>query len=224
MKQTSNELKIDNETLNRADNVKFLGIRIDEALSWADHIEYCRRKVSCGLFALNAVKKCLLTDNLKMLYHSLIHPYLTYGIMLWGSAYKTHLHKLAVIQKKAVRCITNSKFNEHSAPLFAKLQIPTLSDIYMIELHVGKFVYLVNNKQIPEQLQEIYTQNNDIYNYYTHNISNFHMHPIKIDVVFRSFIYQGPSMWHKLPETIKQSRTVARFGSKLKKMYISEYQ
>ena len=214
-------LKIDDTNLTRASTVKFLGILIDEELRWKDHIEHCRKKICSGIYALNSSKKCLTTSNLKMLYYSLIHPYLTYGILLWGSAYKTNLQKLIILQKKAVRCVTKSGYNDHTPPLFKKLLIAYLKDIYKIEL--SKFVYLGVDNNLPSPLLNMYTLNNEFYSYNTRNINNVHVEPIKVDVVFRSFVYQGPSLWCSIPDNIKQSRSIGYFGSQLKKLYIAEY-
>ena len=221
LKQNTNNLQIDNTILTRANTVKFLGILIDEDLTWNAHIEHCRTKICSGIYALNSSKHCLSSSNLKMLYYSLIHPYLTYGILLWGSAYKSHLQKLVTMQKKAIRCITKSRYNDHTPSLFRYLMIPNLQDLYKIEL--AKFVYSVVHKNLPFPLIDMYTQNNDVHSYNTRNLNNLHIKPFKVDIVFRSFVHQGPSMWYSLSETIKQSKSIGHFGSQLKKLYIKEY-
>ena len=48
-----------------------------------------------------------------MSYHSLVLPYLNYGVLVWGIS----IHKLLKLQKKAVRLIVNAKFNAHTEPL-----------------------------------------------------------------------------------------------------------
>ena len=44
-----------------------------------------------------------------MLYYSLVHPYIIYGIRFWGNAYQKDIEKLEVVQKKAIRGITGAK-------------------------------------------------------------------------------------------------------------------
>ena len=136
---TNIDILIDSTILEKSNTVKFLGIYIDDKLTWQDHIEHCRKKMSSGVYALNATKHLLSQSNLKIIYYSLIHPYLTYGILLWGNAYKKHIQKVLILQKKAIRSITNSTYNEHTAPLYKQLMIPILNDIYKIQL--GKLIY-----------------------------------------------------------------------------------
>ena len=65
----------------------------------------------------------------KSLYYTLIYPYLTYCTTVWSSTYVTHLNRIFLLQKRAVRIITNSDFRAHCEPLFFPLKI---LDIYSI--------------------------------------------------------------------------------------------
>ena len=99
-KYTKGKIVVGTETVERVDCFKFLGILIDEELSWQKHVEQCRKKIACGVYALNMAKNYLAQSHLCQLYYTLINPHLLYGNLLWGSTYKSHLHKLEVQQKK----------------------------------------------------------------------------------------------------------------------------
>ena len=66
-------LQIEQDNLERVKYTKFLGIYIDENMNWGPHIEHCRKKISSGLYAMNAAKRTLGTDHLRILYFSLIY-------------------------------------------------------------------------------------------------------------------------------------------------------
>ena len=84
------------------DYIRYLGILIDSNLSWKFHIDYVCQKVSktIGIIKLRhfVPRHVLLT-----LYRSLILPYISYGICAWGHTAETHLHRLLVLQKRALR-------------------------------------------------------------------------------------------------------------------------
>ena len=109
---TTQEIQIDGLIISRLQNVKFLGIMINEFLNWNIHItDICQRLAkNIGLlFKL----KYLLPKNFFMIYNSLVLPYLNYCNNIWGNTYKSHLSnsfesKLYILQKKAVRIITKS--------------------------------------------------------------------------------------------------------------------
>ena len=102
-----NLLQIDNVNIHRVNTTKFLGIHIDSTLQWHEHINHVKKKISSGLYALNTSKYVLQQIHMKTLYYSLIHPYLNYGCLLWGNMHKTFMHKLEVLQRQAIRTITN---------------------------------------------------------------------------------------------------------------------
>ena len=87
-------LRLSNENITRVSSTKFLGMIIDHKINWQDHINHTKNKISSGLYALNKSKHVLEKHHLKTLYHSLIHPYLSYGLLLWGSASKSLTKKL----------------------------------------------------------------------------------------------------------------------------------
>ncbi len=55
--------------------------------------------MACSLYAMNACKKYLNSTVLMMIYYAMLYPYLAYGILLWGSSYKTYLHEIDVMQR-----------------------------------------------------------------------------------------------------------------------------
>ena len=99
--------------------------------------------------------------------------------------------------------------------------IPNVNDLYNIEL--GKFVFSRLNNTLPPPLTKIYIQNMDIHAYNTRNHLGLHISPIKVDVVFRSFVCQGPILWSNIPHALKSVCTMKGFASKLKRFYITDY-
>ena len=99
-------------------------------MNWSggDHINHITKKIASGAYALQAVRRYLCLDNMKSLYHSLVHSHLTYGTILWGSAFKYRLHKVEILQKKAIRNTCNTVYNAPTAPLFKQLGIAKLID------------------------------------------------------------------------------------------------
>ena len=96
---------------------KFLGIIIDDKLGWLDHINSINIKLSRSLYILNSVKNMLPNYILRQLYFTMVQPYLTYGIILWGSTYQSYLKRTVILQKKAIRYMHKAHYNAHTKPL-----------------------------------------------------------------------------------------------------------
>ena len=68
------------------------------------------------------------------LYYSLVHSHLNYGICVWGNAAEYEISKIFLAQKKAVRIISNAEYLAPTDPLFAKLGILKLDDIFKFQM------------------------------------------------------------------------------------------
>ena len=109
--------------------IKFLGVYIDPQLNFKFHINYLRKKVSNSLYFINRVKHILCEDALITLFHSFINSHLLYCLPIWSCGLESSLDPLIILQKKAIRIITNSRYSSHTAPLFKKLQILPLKEL-----------------------------------------------------------------------------------------------
>ena len=118
--------------------VKYLGIYIDPQLNFKYHIKSITSKMSRALFSLNRVKHFLPQQALKTLYFSLFHCHLLYACEIWSCVSSSQLNEITIKQKKAIRIISNSKFNAHTEPIFKKLEILPLN----LQLTFNKLVFI----------------------------------------------------------------------------------
>ena len=114
---------INSVELKRVSNVKFLGVILDEHLTWPDHILMIKNKV-CKLVAIiNSLKWKLPTGILRNLYNSFVLPYLTYCTTVWAGVSSNRLKRIFLLQKRLVRIIAGVHYLAHSSPLFKSLNL-----------------------------------------------------------------------------------------------------
>lgn len=113
-------LKIDGVEIQRVKEAKFLGVIIDEDLTWKSHINYTKGKIAKAIAVLHKVKFSLNNYALLTLYNTMIVPYLTYCVEIWGSTCKTYTQPLFILQKRALKIISKSHYRDPSNPLFIK--------------------------------------------------------------------------------------------------------
>ena len=135
-------------------SIKFVGVHIDEKLSWKYHLESVTKKISSGLLCLAQCKKILPTPVKIMIYNALVRPYLEYGINLWGTVRASRKVNITTIQKKAVRAIADARYNAHSTPLFSKLGILKIDDLYQV--NACKMVEGAIKRQLPTEISEMF--------------------------------------------------------------------
>ena len=113
------DIKINSEKNEKVSEFNFLGLTIDENLSWKSHIQKISNKIARTLGIMCRLKKKLPAHVLRILYSSLILPHLQYSILAWGFK----MGRLEKLQKRAVRIISCSKYNSHTDPLFKNLNL-----------------------------------------------------------------------------------------------------
>ena len=106
-----------NTIIQRMKCVQFLGLHIDENLDWHEHINKCKNKLTCACYVINTVNSYLPVFALKTIYYTLVNPYLTYGIILWGSIHKTYLTKFVIPKTLCIIMFTGVYLIMHPIPL-----------------------------------------------------------------------------------------------------------
>ena len=109
--------------IEKVETFDFLGVTLDEYLTWKSHTDKMAIKLSKYSGIINKLKNYLPLHILKALYNSLVQAHLNYAILVWG--YKCN--RLVKLQKRLVRIITRSKYNAHTDPLFKRTEILLLT-------------------------------------------------------------------------------------------------
>ena len=91
--------------LTTVDSIKFLGLTLDNSLSWKKHIEAIVPKLSAATVVMRAVQSFLSLDCLKLIYYSYFHSILTYGIIFWGNTH--YSNAIFKMQKRIIRINQN---------------------------------------------------------------------------------------------------------------------
>jgi hypothetical protein len=84
---------------------KFLGVILDECMTWKHHISHVASKISKSVGIMYKSSFCLSKSALRLLFYALLYPYLQYCITVWGSTYPSNLYRIVLIQKRVIRVI-----------------------------------------------------------------------------------------------------------------------
>ena len=104
-KQSTKHILTSTEQLERVGSIKFLGVLLDEHLSWKEHIRFTENKIAKNIGLLCRAKPFLGKHSLLELYCSYIHTYLNYANLSWGSTNRTNLKKLLIQQKHSIELL-----------------------------------------------------------------------------------------------------------------------
>ena len=219
-KNVSN-IKIDGNNIQQVNKTKFLGIVIEEHLNWALHISHLCNIIARNVGILQKLRYFIPTYVLKILYHSLILSHLQYCTLLWANSYRSHLHKLRLLQKKAIRIISNTDYLAHSSKLFLNLKLLKLDDIMKFQL--GTFMYKLKYNKLPNVIPHMFVTNENIHSYNTRNKNGYLIPSVRTNCRKFTVGYAGPILWNSFPQKLRQLPSEVIFKKKLKSILLATY-
>lgn len=215
------EIILDETSLNRVKHTKFLGLIIDECLSWKNQIDCVAKTIARNIGVMNKLKHFIPKRILHTLYCTLVMPYLNYGILIWGDSCKLYLDKLTKLQKWAIRTVSCSHYRCHTPPLFGQLKILTLEDMYTLDL--GVFMYRYSANHLPISFNNYFVKRSEVHNYATRHCDNYNLTKNKKAFSDHSVRTRGPHLWNSLPSSLKKANSVNHFRNKFKQSLVSSY-
>ena len=112
---------------------KFVGLRIDENLTWKYQIQHVRGKLASANYAISKTKNFLPKAAKLTLYNSIFKSHMDYGLLCWGGVPPSFTKPLFQIQKKCIRNIAGANSRAHTDCLFNELQILKIHDLYELQ-------------------------------------------------------------------------------------------
>ena len=155
------DLRLNSEPIEKVTDFNFLGLSIDECLSWKAHVQKISNKMSRNIGIMRRLKHYLPLTVLRTIYNTLVLPYFQYSILTWGF----RLGRVTLLQKRAMRVITCSRYNAHTDPLFKKLNLLKVQDF--LEVNVLKMYYKYKNGELPLYMAEMFSTFSRAHNYNT---------------------------------------------------------
>ena len=211
-------LQIDNNNIDCVKETVFLGVILDEHLSWKPHILSVSRKISKSIGIIYKSSFCLPKTSLHCLYYSLVYPHLLYCVSVWGSTYQSNLRRVFNLQKKMIRIISKVSLDSHTDALFKEHRILKFFDIYFYQ--IGKFMYLFKKGLLPNYFCNMFTFASQLHSHYTRNCNHYYIPPCRTNIRNFSIRFQGPKFFNSLSPEIQNSESIRSFGNRLKTLLL----
>ena len=188
----------------KEESFKFVGINLDEFLTWEHHTKYVAGKAANAVFALSKLKNVVPLNAKLTIYNSLFRSFIEYGICAWGRSKSKNIDRITTLQKRAMRCIFNAKYNAHTDPIFHKLKVLKFNDLLDLNeiCFVHKFIY----EKLPSSFDNFFTKLPN----FDRNLSLCTIHLKNINLKYFPS-YSMPLRWNSLPLNIKRISLVLTF-------------
>jgi len=184
------KIGFNNNLITNSSYTKFLGVTMDNTLSWNNHIDLLKIKLSTASYIIINPRTYMSAASLEMIYYAFFHSATSYGIIFWGNSSRSST--LLSMQNKAIR-ITEGRGNRVSCrSVFKKLQIFSLTSQYMLFL----LIFVVQNKNL-------FSSSIEYHNIDTTQRNNLYLPQTNLTIYQKAAYFLGIKMFSNLPLEIK---------------------
>ena len=204
-------------------SAKYLGVTIDNHLSFNQHITLLENKIARSVGVISKLRFYLPQSSLVILYFSLVHTHLLYALPVWASTYNTYLSKLKRLQNKAVRIISRTSIKDRITPNYHRLEILKLDDLYTLE--IAKLMYQFTQNKLPDTFDHYFTYSSDVSKHYTRHVTqedHIFLNRFATSRTQHTIKYIGVKIWNNIPKEIKKL-SYTKFILSYKKFLLSKY-
>ena len=210
-------LSVGNIEIKRVKSTKYLGLIVDDTLSWSDHINHISMKIKRSIGVLKRTRSYLPRASLITLYRTLIETHLRYCSVIWGQCGETLKDKLQALQNRALRTIAGQKF-EHADHSRLLVGYGLLSVQNLIKMDMGICVYKILNDQAPEEFKHIFQPVSSMHGYQTRSSqnNNLHLPQLNLKSAQGAISYAGVKIWNDIPPEIRKAESIVTFKKQFK--------
>ena len=144
--QTYNtKIHIDDCVMDSVTHVKFLGVYIDDKLSWKQHIKYILSKLRSTMYMLYKASKILDMESMKIIYQSLFYPHIEYCCEVWV------IRIIVILSVCILKIVLRDNSCFPSVLIFSSLSVLSLYDNILYRTYL--LAYKAFSYVLPSKLQ-----------------------------------------------------------------------
>ena len=160
--------KINNVPIEKKNVVKFLGVLVDDKLTWRQHIAAVKAKMSRHIGIMYKLRSVLPLAARLQIFNSLVQSHVSYCTLVWGSSCKNNIDTLFTTQKKAMRSVIPGFVNyyykdgllpTHTKSAFNEYNVLTVYNIILKNMLIYVHKILHMSSSVPLYVQQTLAPN-----------------------------------------------------------------
>jgi len=215
IKKCNLSLSVNNVIINRTVLTKYLGVWIDDLLSWKSHIDNTVKKNANFISMIYNKRYLIPYDCRKNLYFSLIYSRIIYGIEVFGSAGKSIILPLHISCNRVLRALQNKPRRYPVSLLYSNFNSLSIQNLYKFFLLL--LVYKLHSVKysIPPVICSMFVSNANVHSHNTRSRSFLHLNH-NISTSSGSIVFYASTLWNHIPQQLKIARSITLFKKELK--------
>ena len=120
--------------IQKVASVKYLGIVVDQRLSWYPHLELTIGRVRKLIWVFKSLRHIMSTELQNKIYVALAQSVLIYCISVWGGAAKSHYIDLERAQRSLIKVMYHKPYRFPTESLYATSKLLSVRRLYILHL------------------------------------------------------------------------------------------
>lgn len=194
--------------IDRVDQIKYLGIVVDDLFRWDKHVSYIVTKLRKLVYIFVKLRQILPAHKLRTIYYALVESIVRYGILVWGGTYHNHVDPLIKVQKLLLKIICYRPRLYPTEQLFKEYKVLSVRQLYIYTV----LIFIKTNPHLTRNVDHAHnTRSRDRDLYIVRRNTTFGQ---------KSALYIGCKIFNLLPAEII-GMGILKFKKSTKSMLIS---
>ena len=213
-------IKFLDHEIKRTPYIKFLGITLDENLSWNHHIDDVCRKLKSYFHIFYNIREYLSKKEIQSIYYALVYSRIKYGINVYGQAGSTKIDKIQTLQNQLLKVLSEKNYRHPTEKLHKEFELLLVEDLAKQELLT--FVHNYFSNSLPPVFDDYFDSFD--HRYETRNGPNtIRLKIHDTEMAAASVLVKGAKLWNNLNTSYKTITTRKTFRTKIKSDMINQY-
>lgn len=212
-------LLFQNKVITQSTHVNYLGVHLDNNLSYGKHISLLRSKISRLLGMMSNVRYLVPLKLRKQLYQALILPHITYGLTIWSATTAYNVSSMEKTLNRIGRHLLRRKIDEISTEnIYSELQWMPFQKL--TRYHVILTGYKLMNGLIDMKIN-LPPLNQHFHQHYTRNNRDFRGARANNKYGDKLISNRIGAEWNALPNALKRVNSLFHFKKQLSTFLLS---
>ena len=210
------KINFENTSINRCGTSKYLGVTLDEHVTWNQHITEVCNKLKRYFKLFYSIRNYVNITQVKIIYYAFIYSRIKYGITTFGFTDNNKIQRMQVLQNKLLKVLQAKNYRYSTNRLHNELEIIKVEDI--AKLDAVTFIHNYFNNKLPPIFNNYFTLVRDTHNLNTRSSDqDIYFDTYKTKIGISSMKSIGAKTWNELSNSNKLIKNVKTFRKAITK-------
>ena len=217
LNQIPSVLSFGENTIKREMSVKYLGVTLDENLSWNEHVQNICNSLKRCFSTFFRVRDFINKKQIKTIYYSLIYSKILYALPVYGLTSKENISHIQRLQNKLLKVLMKKNYRYSTNKLHNDLNILKVEDL--VDQEILTYVSKFKNGKLPKIFDSYFEFRGNLQQIRTRNIENKLLIPsTRTNYGEQTVKVKGALLWNQLPSTLSTIETPKTFRKNWKNL------